>query len=186
MNNYPVGIFDSGIGGLTVLKEYLKIMPNENYIYYADTKHLPYGNKTKEQIIDYAEQIVEFFISKNVKAIVIACGTASSLAYEHLKLKYDIPIFDIITPVVNNIKSNNIGIIATPGSINSHVWENKIHEQNPTCTVYSKACPMLVPLAERNLQNSIFSKIALRSYLKDLKLKKIDTLILRMYTLSTF
>ena len=144
MDNRPIGMFDSGIGGLTVLNEYIKLMPNENYIYYADTKHLPYGNKTKEEIISYAENIVEYFISKNVKAIVIACGTASSLAYEHLKRKYDIPIFDIITPTVKNVTAKSIGIIATQGSVNSGIWEKKFLEENSRnrnsfCSM-SKAC----------------------------------------------
>ncbi|MBQ9315100.1 MAG: glutamate racemase [Clostridia bacterium] len=183
MDNRPIGMFDSGVGGITVLKEYLKLMPNENYIYYADTKHLPYGNKTKEQIISYSEKIVDYFISKNVKAIVIACGTASSLAYESLISKYDVPILDIISPVAENLSISKVGLIATQGSINSHVWENKIHHFNPNINIYSKACPKLVPLAEKNLNNSLFSKIVLKKYLKDLKAYDIEALILRMYTL---
>lgn len=186
MDNRPIGMFDSGIGGLTVLKEYIKKLPNENYIYYADTKHLPYGNKTKEQIISYAEEIVELFISKNVKAVIIACGTASSLAYEHLKEKYDLPIFDIITPVIDNIQENNIGIIATQGSITSHVWENKIHARYPSIKIHTKACPLLVPLAEKNFNNSFISYFVLKRYLKELKHCQLDSLILRMYSLSPF
>ena len=186
MDNRPIGMFDSGIGGLTVLKEYLKLMPNENYIYYADTKHLPYGDKTKEQIISYAEEIVETLLAKNVKAIVIACGTASSLAYEHLKAKYDMPLFDIITPVAKTITAKNIGVIATQGSVNSHVWENKIREFHPEVTVTSKACPKLVPLAEKGMAHSIFARFALKEYLKELKLGSIESLVLRMHTLSTF
>lgn len=184
MDNRPIGMFDSGIGGLTVLKEFLKLMPNENYIYYADTKNLPYGNKTKEQIISFTEEIVDFFISKKVKAIVIACGTASSLAYEHLKSKYDIPIFDIITPTASNIKALDIGVIATKGAINSGVWENKIREFNSKVNVYTRACPMLVPLAEKDLNNSQLSKLFLKKYLKDFKNNNLDALIMRMYTLS--
>ena len=166
------------LAGLTVLKEYLKIMPNENYIYYADTKNLPYGNKTKEQIIEYAEHIVEYLIFQNVKAVVIACGTASSLAYEHLKAKYNIPIFDIITPTISSLKSNRIGIMATEASVKSHIWENKIHKENPDTSVFSVACPKLVPLAEKNNFNSISAKFAIKKYLKDLKKGNIDTLIL--------
>ena len=184
MDNRPIGMFDSGVGGLTVLKEYLKLMPNENYIYYADTKHLPYGEKTREQIISYAEEIVEFFISKNVKAIVIACGTVSSLAYEHLKEKYSVPIFDIITPTASTISALNVGVIATAGSIKSNMWENRIRGMKRQVNVYSQACPRLVPLAEKNLYNSFISKIYLRKYLKELKSKNLDALIMRMYTLS--
>lgn len=186
MDNRPIGMFDSGIGGLTVLEEYTKLMPNENYIYYADTKHLPYGNKTKEQIISYTEEIMDYFVSQNVKAVAIACGTASSLAYEHLKQKYDLPIIDIISPTVNNLKYSNVGLIATEGSVKSGVWENKIKDVNPKAVVYSKACPLLVPLAEKKLNNSFISKIVLKKYLKVFKEKNIDALILRLHSLSSF
>lgn len=185
MDNRPIGMFDSGIGGLTVLKEYLQLMPYEKYIYYADTKHLPYGNKTKEEIISYAEEITKFFISKNVKSIVIACGTASSLAFEYLKSNYTLPIFDIITPTAQNLNYYNVGLIATKASINSHVWENKIRKINPSINIYSKACPLLVPLAEKKLNNSFISKIVIREYLKELKQCNLDSLILRLHTLSS-
>lgn len=178
MDNRPIGMFDSGIGGITVLKEYQKIMPNENYIYYADTKHLPYGDKTKEEIISYAKNIVEYFISKNVKAIIIACGTASSLAYEILKKEYDIPIFDIITPVVQEITSKNIGVIATQGSINSGVWEKRLLENDSDRNVYSVACPKLVPLAEKGLNNSLIAKYYIKKYTKIFKTNHIDSLVL--------
>lgn len=178
MDNRPIGMFDSGIGGLTVLKEYLKFMPNESYIYYADTKHLPYGDKTKEEIISYAEEIVEYLISKNVKAIVIACGTASSLAYEHLKSKYDVPIFDIITPTANYVKATNIGVIATQGSIQSHVWEKRLHDINPKSNIYPQACPNLVPLAEKGLSQSLVAKYYIKKYVEELKKCNLDACIL--------
>lgn len=178
MNNNPIGIFDSGIGGLTVLKEFIKLLPNEHYIYYADTAHLPYGDKTKEQIIEYSKNIVEYFISRNVKAIIIACGTASSLAYTYLKENYDIPLFNIIEPVVKNINDKNIGIIATQGSISSHVWENEILKYNPDCKICSVACPKLVPIAEKGLINTLEAKQAIEEYLLPFKTNKIDSLIL--------
>ena len=178
MNDKPIGIFDSGIGGLTVLKEYLKLLPNENYIYYADTDNLPYGDKTQEEIIEYSKRIVEYFISKNVKAIIIACGTASSLAYPYLKEHYNIPIFNIITPVAQNIKEKSIGIIATQGSINSHVWENEIIKYNPDINITTKACPNLVPLAEKGLVDSLQAKNEIKNYLKIFKDKNIEALIL--------
>lgn len=178
MNDQPIGIFDSGIGGLTVLKEFIKLLPNEHYIYYADTAHLPYGDKTKEQIIEYSKNIVEYFISRNVKAIIIACGTASSLAYTYLKEHYDIPIFNIIEPVAKNLKDKNIGIIATQGSVTSHVWENKILKYNPNCKITSVACPKLVPIAEKGLINSLEAKQAIKEYLSPFKINKINSLIL--------
>ena len=176
MNDKPIGIFDSGIGGLTVLKEYLKILPNENYIYYADTKNLPYGNKTKEQIIEYSKNIVEFLISKNVKAIIIACGTASSLAYTYLKEHFNIPIFNIIEPTVKNLKGKNIGVIATEASISSQVWEKEIHKYCPDCNIIVKACPRLVPLAEKGLFNSQETQKVLEDYLSGFE--SVESLIL--------
>ncbi len=176
MNDRPIGMFDSGIGGLTVLKEYINMFPNENFIYYADTNNLPYGDKSKEQILEYSKRIVEFLISKNVKAIVIACGTVSSLAYEYLKENYNIPIFNIIEPTAKSLKEKNIGVIATQASISSNVWENEIHKYNPNCNVQVKACPKLVPLAENGLSNSVESKNILKEYLKDFN--NIDSLIL--------
>lgn len=177
-NQKPIGIFDSGIGGLTVLNELQKILPCENFIYYADTKHLPYGDKSKEEIISYSEYIVKYFIENDVKAIVIACGTASALAFETLKNDYDVPIFNVIDSTVNHLNSNNIGIIATCASISSNVWDNKILEKLPNANITKVACPKLVPLAESGLLDVTEAEIALTEYLKIIKEKNVDTLIL--------
>ena len=177
-NQKPIGIFDSGIGGLTVLNELQKILPHENFIYYADTRHLPYGDKSKEEIISYSEYIVKYFIENDVKAIVIACGTASALAFETLKNDYDVPIFNVIDSTVNHLNSNNIGIIATCASISSNVWDNKILEKLPNANITKVACPKLVPLAEGGLIDTTETEIALTEYLKIIKEKNVDTLIL--------
>ena len=177
-NQKPIGIFDSGIGGLTVLNEVQKILPHENFIYYADTRHLPYGDKSKEEIISYSEYIVKYFIENDVKAIVIACGTASALAFETLKNDYDVPIFNVIDSTVNHLNSNNIGIIATCASISSNVWDNKILEKLPNANITKVACPKLVPLAESGLLDVTEAEIALTEYLKIIKEKNVDTLIL--------
>ena len=177
-NQKPIGIFDSGIGGLTVLNELQKILPHENFIYYADTEHLPYGDKSKEEIISYSEYIVKYFIENDVKAIVIACGTASALAFETLKNDYDVPIFNVIDSTVNHLNSNNIGIIATCASISSNVWDNKILEKLPNANITKVACPKLVPLAENGLVDTTEAEIALTEYLKIIKEKNVDTLIL--------
>lgn len=177
-NQKPIGIFDSGIGGLTVLNELQKILPHENFIYYADTEHLPYGDKSKEEIISYSEYIVKCFIENDVKAIVIACGTASALAFETLKNDYDVPIFNVIDSTVNHLNSNNIGIIATCASISSNVWDNKILEKLPNANITKVACPKLVPLAENGLVDTTEAEIALTEYLKIIKEKNVDTLIL--------
>lgn len=177
-NQKPIGIFDSGIGGLTVLNELQKILPHENFIYYADTKHLPYGDKSKEEIISFSKYIAKYFIENDVKAIVIACGTASALAFETLKNDYDVPIFNVIDSTVNHLNSNNIGIIATCASISSNVWDNKILEKLPNANITKVACPKLVPLAEGGLIDTTEAEIALTEYLKIIKEKNVDTLIL--------
>lgn len=178
MNKQSIGIFDSGIGGLTVLNEYKKLLPNENFIYYADIAHLPYGDKTQKQIIEYSKNIVEHLIKKDVKAIVIACGTASSYAYDYLIKNYKIPIFNIIDPVAKNIKAEKIGLIATPASIASNVWQNKIKYFQPNSNVTAVACPKLALLAEKGLVNSLETENALKDYLSVFKSQKIDALIL--------
>lgn len=177
-NQKPIGIFDSGIGGLTVLNELSKVLPNEDFIYFADTLHLPYGNKTKEEIISYSKHIVEYFIKNNVKAIIIACGTASALAFEYLKTYYDIPIFNVIDPTVKSLKGNKIGILATFASISSNVWDNKILEKLPNANMTKVACPRLVSLAENGLIATDETIKVITEYLKPIKENKIDTLIL--------
>lgn len=179
MDNRPIGMFDSGSGGLTVLKEYMKLMPNEDYIYYGDTAHLPYGDKSKEKIIEFSEKIVEFLISKNVKMIVIACGTASAQAFYELNKKYDIPIKNIITPTVKSLSNiNNIGVIATKGTIKSKAWETEILKYNKNANVESIACPLFVPIVEEGFANTELANLAVKEYISKFKDKNIDSLIL--------
>lgn len=178
MDTRPIGMFDSGCGGLTVLKEYIKELPNENFIYYGDTAHLPYGDKSKEKIIEFSENIVEFLINQNVKMIVIACGTASAAAYETLSLKYNIPIKNIITPVAKNLVSSNVAVIATKSTIKSNAWENAIKKYNPNANVISLACPLFVPIVEEGFANSKIADYAVKEYISKLKDKNVDSLIL--------
>lgn len=178
MDNRPIGMFDSGCGGLTVLKEYMKLMPNEDFLYYGDTAHLPYGDKSPEKIIEYSEKIIEFLISKNVKLIVIACGTASANAYEHLKNKYDIEIRNIITPTAKSLKDNNIGVIATKSTIKSKAWENAILSQNPLAKVMSIACPLFVPLIEEGFLTNPACEYIVKEYIKNFENKNITSLVL--------
>ena len=150
MDTRPIGIFDSGVGGLTVLTELRKKLPNENYIYIGDTKRFPYGSKSKETIIQISKRIVDTLISKKVKLIVIACGTATSQALEELKQIYNIPIIGIIEPTVENQMNETVkrvGVIATRGTIRSKVWETKICKKNPSIAILSKETPLLAPMA---------------------------------------
>ena len=168
-----VGVFDSGIGGLTVLKTLIKKHPNNEYIYYGDTLNLPYGNKTKEELQELSSKDVEFLLSKNVDIIIIACGTVSSNCLEYLKTKYKIPIYDIISPTIeylNNNKYQNIGIIATDRTIDRHIFKNNLNKN-----VYEIKTPELVPIIESNNLNNIDD--ILNKYLNNYK-GKIDILVL--------
>lgn len=178
MDNRPIGIFDSGCGGLTVLKEYLNLLPNENYIYFGDTARLPYGSKSKETIIEFSKQIVNFLISKDVKMIIIACGTASACAYDVLKDIYDIPIKSIIIPTAKAIEDTEIGVIATKGTINSNAWEENIHTFHSDSQVISKACPLFVPLVEEGFANTEIAKLVAKDYLSIFENSNITSLIL--------
>ena len=177
MDVRPIGMFDSGIGGLTVLKEIQKELPNEDIIYLGDTKRFPYGPKSKETIIEISKKCTNFLIEKNVKMIIIACGTATSQALNELKNTFKIPILGIIDPTVEYIKKSmhkNIGVIATQGSINSKVWENEINKIGKS--VICKATPLLAPMAEEGWTKNDVAKDAIHKYLMDLK--NIDALIL--------
>lgn len=178
MDNRPIGIFDSGLGGLTVLEEYLKELPNEDYIYFGDNARVPYGSKSKETIIEYSRQIINFLISKNVKMVVIACGTASANAFETLKNEFSIPIRTVIEPTAKAVTDSKIGVIATKSTISSGAWEDAIHTYNPECSIISKACPLFVPIVEENLLDTPISKNAIEMYLTEFKESNIENLIL--------
>lgn len=168
-----IGIFDSGIGGLTVLKTFIDKYPNNEYIYYGDTLNLPYGNKTKEELLELSDKDVAFLINKNVDIIIIACGTVSSNCLDYLKNKYNIPIYDIISPTLdylNNSNYLNIGVIATNRTIDSHIFKNNLNKN-----VYEINTPELVPIIESNNLDNIEN--ILDNYLKEDK-NKIDILVL--------
>lgn len=179
MDNRPIGMFDSGVGGLTVLKEFVNKYPNEKFIYLGDTKRFPYGSKTKETIIELTKNGIEYLISKNVKLIIIACGTATSQALNVVKDCYDIPIIGIINDTINYIKNKaykNIGLIATTGTIRSNGWQDRIYEAIPDANISSMACPLLAPMAEEGWTENELARITIKEYLKDFK--DIDCLIL--------
>ena len=168
-----IGVFDSGIGGLTVLKTLIDRYPKNEYIYYGDTLNLPYGSKTKEELQELSKCDVEFLLSKNVDIIIIACGTVSSNCLAYLKSNYFIPIYDIISPTIkylNNSNKSNIGIIATERTIDSHIFKNNLQKE-----VYEIKTPKLVPLIENNKLENINN--ILDEYLKEYK-NKIDILVL--------
>ncbi|RYE35867.1 MAG: glutamate racemase [Sphingobacteriaceae bacterium] len=183
-SNKPIGIFDSGIGGLTVANAIQKLMPKEALVYFGDTAHLPYGDKSPEAIKYYSLKIAKFLMDEGCKAIVIACNTASSLAYHDLKLFLgtQIPIYSVIDPVVEYMTTadqfKNIGVIATRATIKSNVYAEKIHRQKPEISVKSLATPLLVPMIEEGFFNDQISSTLIHTYLSDPVLQEIDSLIL--------
>lgn len=182
MDDRPIGIFDSGIGGLTVFSEIIKALPSENIIYLGDTKQFPYGNKSKKTIIDITKENINYLIKKNVKLIVIACGTATSQALEEVKDKYNIPIIGIIKPTVMYLaKEKNIrkiGIMATAGTIRSNSWEKEIKKLMPNAKVINKACPLLAPMVEEGWTDNEIARLVIKEYVKVFKEETVDSLIL--------
>lgn len=180
MNNSPIGVFDSGVGGLTVLKELFKKLPFEDFIYLGDTARVPYGTKSKETITYYAKQIIEFLISKNVKLIVVACNTVSSNSLEILKKKYPVPLIGVIEPGVKQAvlatQNKRVGVIGTKATISSHIYKKYLKNYN--IKSFEKACPLFVPLVEEGWFDNEISFAVAKVYLEEFKNKKIDTLIL--------
>ncbi|MDO1605918.1 glutamate racemase [Lactobacillus sp. YT155] len=152
-NNQPIGVLDSGIGGLTVLKQLMQQLPNEKYIFIGDQKRLPYGAKAKQEVIDCTRELVQFFIEKNAKLIVYACNTATAQAMETLQKEFDIPMIGVIQSGSEEAvkqTQQKVGVIATVGTIDSRSYEEKIKQLNPDLTVYAKATPDFVPMIENN------------------------------------
>lgn len=182
MDKRPIGVFDSGIGGLTVVREILQVLPYEKIIYIGDTARVPWGTRGRKTIINFSRQLANFLVKKKVKIIVVACHTASSVALQDLKKAIKIPILGVIEPSVKETikKSKNlrIGIIGTPATIKSEAWVREIERINPKVKVFSTSCPLFVPLVEEGLTDHMIVKIMAKEYLKPLLSKKIDTLIL--------
>ncbi|MFP3860193.1 MAG: glutamate racemase [Bacteroidales bacterium] len=182
--NQPIGIFDSGVGGLTVASAIKQVLPGEQMIYFGDTAHLPYGDKSPETIVAYTKRIADYLIEKNVKLLLIACNTASAVAYQKLKEYVGNKVFivNVIDPVVSYIEENysstKIGVIGTKGTINSGMYEKKILQRNKNNTVASLATPLFVPMIEEGFVYDDISNAIIRSYLSSDILKDIQSLIL--------
>ncbi|MDE6635767.1 MAG: glutamate racemase [Lachnospiraceae bacterium] len=182
MNNAPIGVFDSGVGGLTVAREIMRQLPNESIIYFGDMARVPYGSKSKDTVISFSKQIVKFLQEKKVKAIVTACNTACAFALSEIMSEVDVPVVGVIEPgakAANAITNNNkVGIIATEGTVRSGMYSKVIKKINPEIQVFQKACPLFVPLVEEGLlYDSVTIEVADR-YLHDLLSYGIDTLVL--------
>lgn len=182
MRNHPIGIFDSGLGGLTTVREIQRIMPGEDIIYFGDTGRVPYGNRSRETIIRYTKDDIDFLLKHDIKLIIAACGTASSVALPALSEKYDIKIMGVLEAAcrkaIEVTKNNKVGVIGTVGTIKSGKYAEIINSLNPQIEVFSNACPMFVPLVENGYAQSEAAKLIAKDYLLPLKNENVDTLIL--------
>ncbi len=177
----PIGVFDSGIGGLTVLRELIKAFPNESFEYLGDTARLPYGSKSPETILRYLTENIQFLVRRNCKYVVVACNSASS-QISNLKESFNVPIFSVIEPGVlaaaQTTRSGRIGLIATEATVKSRSYQNRLVEVNPSVQVFAQACPLFVPLVEEGWTQDPVTNLIVYRYLQKLKLEEIDTLIL--------
>ncbi len=182
MNRSPIGIFDSGIGGLTVTKEIVRQLPYESIIYLGDTARVPYGTRSKEVVASFAKDLANFLLKRNVKALVVACNTISSVALEEIEKMSPVPVIGVVKPLakkaVNQTRNKKIGVIGTNGTINSGAYEKEIKNIDPEIEIISVGCPLFVPLAEEGLYSHKATKLIAEDYLHNIILAGVDTLIL--------
>jgi len=178
----PIGVFDSGVGGLTVAREIMKNLPMEKIIYFGDTARVPYGSKSKDTVLRYSRQIIRFLRTQGVKAIVVACNTASALALDVIEQEIDIPIIGVVKAgarvAATTTTNRKVGVIATESTIQSKMYQDYISTIDPQITVFGKGCPLLVPLVEEGWTEDDVTKKVVERYLQELKEEEIDTLIL--------
>lgn len=182
MEKKGIALFDSGVGGLTVLRALQQNFPYEKFYYLADTLHLPYGNKSASHIQELSQKNASFLMNFPLKALIIACHTASALAYQVLLNRFNLPVFEVISPAVDQAlkvsKNKRIAVLGTESLVQSHVYELSLKKKEPNCAVFSIACPLLVPLIEENLLQASLSSKVVKHYLSALTNTSIDTLIL--------
>ncbi len=182
MNSQPIGVFDSGIGGLTVVRALLHHLPNENIVYFGDTARVPYGPKSTQVVREYAAQDTDVLLQQKVKMIIIACNTVSAVALDVVQKKSKVPVVGVIQPgaeaAVRATAKKRVGIIGTVGTIASNAYTNAIRQINPDVQVFGQACPLFVPLAEEGWVDRKATELIAKEYLFPLTLEKIDTLVL--------
>ncbi len=180
--NDPIGVFDSGLGGLTVVQQIIDILPNERIVYFGDTARVPYGAKSADTIIHYSKQIVDVLLKKKAKMIVVACNTASALALDAIVSACPVPLVGVITPgarqALLSTKNKKIGIIATSSTIKSGAYARKIRELDPSAQVFCSPCPLFVPLVEEGWFDHGVTEEVAREYLAPIKKEGVDTLVL--------
>ena len=178
----PVGVFDSGVGGLTVAREISRQLPNENIVYFGDTARVPYGSKSQNTIIRFSEQIIRFLKTKDVKAIVIACNTASALALDAVRDEFDVPVMGVVIPgaraAVEATCNRKIGVVGTDATVRSGMYTKIIRQMAPDITVVEKACPLFVPLVEEGFKDHTVTREIIEYYLESMRGSGIDAMIL--------
>lgn len=176
----PIGVFDSGIGGITVLRELLKTFPEENFIYLGDTARLPYGSKSADTVRRYTEQNMNFLTRHDVKALVVACNTASTQVFE--KEYVGVPVYNVIDPgsrlAAEKTQNKKVGVIATRATVKAESYTRKIHERDSSIEVFSTACPLFVPLAEEGWHDDPITNLVAYRYLQQLKSQDVDTVVM--------
>jgi glutamate racemase len=181
-NNNAIGVFDSGIGGLTVVRSLMERLPFENIIYFGDTARVPYGIKSVETINRYAAQITEFLIKKDVKMLIVACNTMAAVAYQTIIDLSSVPVLEVIDAsariATKNTRTKSIGVIGTPATINSNAYARAIHLLDKEAKVFSQACPLFVPLVEEGWFDHQATRLIAQEYLKPVIAEQIDTLVL--------
>jgi glutamate racemase len=186
LDKRPIGVFDSGVGGLTVVSKLWRVLPDEEIVYFGDTQHLPYGNKSPEAVTGYSRRIAKFLISQDVKLVVVACNTASAVALNALKREFKIPVIGVIKPGVHAAiaatKNGRIGIIGTRSTIASGAYESALKSEarraGKKISYFARSCPLFVPLVEENWWRKPAALDIANDYLSSFKNKNIDTLIL--------
>lgn len=177
-----IGVFDSGVGGLTVVREIMRQLPGENVIYFGDTARVPYGSKSKDTVLKFSRQIVRFLMTKNVKAIVFACNTASALALEDMRDEMKVPVVGVVRPgakmAADMTKTKSVGVIGTDATIKSGIYNEYIRQLDPEVRVIGKACPLFVPLVEEGLLEDRITDDMVDRYLSEFKPYNVDSLVL--------
>ena len=178
----PIGIFDSGLGGLTVVRQLRRLLPNEHLIYLGDTARVPYGNKSQKTIQRFSAEDTSFLLRKKVKMVVVACNTSTALALDHLETEFDCPFIGVLKPgaqaAAERTRNGKIGVMATAATIGSGAYQKQIRKFLPSARVFSQACPLLVPVVEEGWGNIKLTRGIVRQYLQPILAKKVDTLIL--------
>ena len=182
MDNRPIGIFDSGVGGLTVAREIIRVMPARKLVYFGDSLRAPYGDRRPEELIKFSREIINFLLGRDIAALVVACGTISATVFDIVRQMVDIPVFGMVDAAVDAAllatKSGRIGIVATTGTVASRAHEAAIAVRRPDAAVKAVACPLFVPLAEEGWLDNDVAKLTAGIYLSDFTNDEIDTLIL--------